>query len=335
MARTQIELSPLLPLFEEIQRAEILVPSFQRGFIWKRRQILELLDSVYKGYPIGQFMFFASDEELFNSKPLGEKDRSANGLRFPIKKYIIDGYQRLMTLYNCLYVSSDNKPSIFSVGFDFDSMTFIPLSKGRVMTLSQINLSLLFDTRRYFQDTAFQTALAENVIDLAEVNSLYSAFITYEVPVAILQDMSTDDILETFERLNFRGQRLSRSEVEKARRQKAPHDALAGRGKFQLEKTTSGGFFFHLVAPNGLIILSSEMYVTEAAARSGIESVRLNALNPQRFSRQVSSAGHPYFVLKASNGQIIGKSEMFVSANVMENTISNVIELAPEATISQ
>ena len=47
--------------------------------------------------------------------------------------------------------------------------------------------------------------------------------------------------------------------------------------KFVLKKTASGQFQFTLLATNGRVVASSEMYKTKAAALNGIESVRKNA----------------------------------------------------------
>jgi uncharacterized protein len=47
--------------------------------------------------------------------------------------------------------------------------------------------------------------------------------------------------------------------------------------KFVLTKDTSGKFHFNLLASNGRVIATSELYNTRAAAMNGIESIRKNA----------------------------------------------------------
>jgi len=105
-------------------------------------------------------------------------------------------------------------------------------------------------------------------------------------------------------------------------------------GKFDLKKSPSGKFMFNLKAGNGQIILTSELYETKAAAENGIESVKTNAANDGRYDRRESKNGEPYFVLKAGNGQIIGKSEMYSSAAAMETGISSVKTNGPTAEIA-
>jgi uncharacterized protein YegP (UPF0339 family) len=104
-------------------------------------------------------------------------------------------------------------------------------------------------------------------------------------------------------------------------------------GKFDLKRSPSGKFMFNLKAGNGQIILTSELYETKAAAENGIESVKANAANDGRYDRRESKNGEPYFVLKAGNGQIIGKSEMYSSQAAMENGISSVKSNGPNAEV--
>lgn len=104
-------------------------------------------------------------------------------------------------------------------------------------------------------------------------------------------------------------------------------------GKFEIKKSASGKFHFNLKAGNGQIILSSEMYETKSAAENGIESVKKNATESFRFEKRTSTKGDPYFVLKAGNGQEIGRSEMYSSDAACDNGIESVQKNAPDAEI--
>jgi len=103
--------------------------------------------------------------------------------------------------------------------------------------------------------------------------------------------------------------------------------------KFEVQKNKKGEFFFNLIAPNGRTILSSEQYSTKSAALNGIESVKKNCQSDSAFERLENKNHEPYFVLKAKNGEIIGKSEAYSSKASMENGIASVKENAPSAEI--
>ena len=104
-------------------------------------------------------------------------------------------------------------------------------------------------------------------------------------------------------------------------------------GKFEIYTNKSGEFRFRLKASNGQTILASEGYTTKAARDSGIESVRKNSQDEKRFVNGVSKSDQPYFNLTATNGQVIGKSEMYNSEAARDNGIESVMKNAPEAKV--
>lgn len=105
--------------------------------------------------------------------------------------------------------------------------------------------------------------------------------------------------------------------------------------KFELKQTTSGQYMFNLKAVNGEVVLTSELYQEKSSAEHGIQSVRLNAISDQRFERKVAKDGSRFFVLKAANGEVIGKSEMYSSNAAVENGIQSVKKNAPEARVEE
>ncbi len=102
-------------------------------------------------------------------------------------------------------------------------------------------------------------------------------------------------------------------------------------GKFVITTRKNGEYQFNLKANNGQTILSSEGYKAKSGCVNGIESVKKNSQDDARFERKVSSSGKPYFNLKATNGQIIGSSEMYESESGRDNGIKSVKENAPDA----
>jgi len=103
--------------------------------------------------------------------------------------------------------------------------------------------------------------------------------------------------------------------------------------KFEVYQDAKREYRFRLKASNGQSILASEGYSAKAGCLNGIESVRKNSQDDSRFERKKSSNGKHYFNLKASNGQVIGTSEMYESSSGMENGIASVKTNAPNATI--
>ncbi|MFT4678723.1 MAG: hypothetical protein ACI84C_002239 [Flavobacteriales bacterium] len=96
----------------------------------------------------------------------------------------------------------------------------------------------------------------------------------------------------------------------------------------------SGDFYFRLKAGNGEPILSSQGYSTKSACENGVQSVATNASDDSRYEVSEAKDGRHFFNLKAKNGQVIAKSQMYKSAlglkggmeSVKKNALSDKIK---------
>ena len=104
-------------------------------------------------------------------------------------------------------------------------------------------------------------------------------------------------------------------------------------GKFVMTTRKNGEFQFNLKAGNGEIILSSEGYSAKASCLNGIESVRKNAADDNRYEKKEAKNGKPFFNLKAANGQVIGTSELYESTSGRDKGIASVKRNAPDAAV--
>ena len=95
-------------------------------------------------------------------------------------------------------------------------------------------------------------------------------------------------------------------------------------GYYELKQMANGNFMFNLKAGNHQVILTSQGYKEKRSALAGIESCRKNGSNDARFDRKTAANGSPYFTLTATNGQVIGTSEMYSAPAAMENGVNSV-----------
>lgn len=102
--------------------------------------------------------------------------------------------------------------------------------------------------------------------------------------------------------------------------------------RYELSKTASGKYHFVLKAGNNEVILSSQQYASKETAANGIDSCRKNGKDDSKFERKESKRGEPYFVLMATNGQIIGQSEMYSSVRSRDGGIESVKKNCGSAT---
>ncbi len=100
---------------------------------------------------------------------------------------------------------------------------------------------------------------------------------------------------------------------------------------FEVYKSEKNGqFYFRLKARNGEIILTSEGYKTKPACLNGVESVKKNSANENLFEIKEAKDGRKFFNLKATNGQVIGTSQMYKSKSGLKNGIASVQKNAAE-----
>ncbi len=104
-------------------------------------------------------------------------------------------------------------------------------------------------------------------------------------------------------------------------------------GKFECYKDKAGDFRFRLNAANGNTILSSEGYKSKSGCANGIESVRKNCVDPDRFVKKVTATGKFRFSLTAKNSQTIGTSQNYASESGCNNGMASVAKNAPDAAV--
>ncbi len=103
--------------------------------------------------------------------------------------------------------------------------------------------------------------------------------------------------------------------------------------KFEVYKDKAGEFRFRLKAANGQNILGSEGYTAKASCMNGIESVRKNSQDPDRYVCKTSASGKSSFSLTSTNGQVIGTSQSYESDSGCKNGMKSVAESAPGASV--
>ena len=103
--------------------------------------------------------------------------------------------------------------------------------------------------------------------------------------------------------------------------------------KFEIYTDKGGEFRFRLKAGNGENILASEGYKAKASCKNGIESVKKNSQDESKFEKKETSAGKFMFNLKAGNGEVVGTSQSYASADSRDNGVKCVMKDAPDAEV--
>ncbi|MBF6128889.1 GmrSD restriction endonuclease domain-containing protein [Nocardia brasiliensis] len=194
----------VLNLAGRVLSGDIVLPEFQRPFVWKRNQVLELLDSIYRNFPIGSMLVWESRQNLMSKRSIADLDVADRSPNYPVN-YLLDGQQRLSTVCGALHWKPGEKTSVWNVAFDLKERTFFHLDSVDSLPLHQIPLRRLSDPSLFYRELSPLTD--KDLSDEADL--LFRRFTDYQVPLVTLGDMPLSDVAPVFERINSTGTRLT------------------------------------------------------------------------------------------------------------------------------
>jgi hypothetical protein len=199
-------------LIGRITSGDIRIPAFQRGYIWKQNQILDLLDSVVKNYPIGSVLLWSTGERLNHTRNIAGYKIPDSSPDYPIN-YVLDGQQRLSSIYATFSGQTEQDPAtenynpnldIFEIYYDFKEKSFFPKNEVDAKSDSVIYLRDFLDGAKLID--ALTTLNKDYHTDAKD---LYSKFINYELPVVTIKNRTKNEVGIIFERINNTGTKLS------------------------------------------------------------------------------------------------------------------------------
>ncbi|MYE29261.1 MAG: DUF262 domain-containing protein [Gammaproteobacteria bacterium] len=208
-------------LINEIQKGIIKIPKFQREFVWSIDKTAKLLDSILKGYPIGTFILWQTDERINNIKNVGnlEIPETPEGTKV---QYVLDGQQRITSLFAAYLGAQIQKKGEKKVT-DYSSI-FVNLdhnvgeNDGQVIDAEQLgeNHISLHDVLN-FKDKVTEIKDKFSDENFEKIYSYSRAFDTYDFSTILLRKEDIDSAIEVFTRINTGGQTLTLFEIMSAK----------------------------------------------------------------------------------------------------------------------
>ncbi len=194
-------------LARRILTGDIYLPKFQREFVWERSQVIELLDSVARNYPIGSVLLWQSKQELRSENKIADLEIAQPKPDYPVN-YLLDGQQRLSSICGALYWKGGEPSSPWNVVYDLRNKTFHHLDTLDQPPPHLMRLNKIPDPAAFFQLVGLLESSGEKV--LAEnAKELFNRFKDYKVATVTLGDMPLADVAPIFERINSTGTRLT------------------------------------------------------------------------------------------------------------------------------
>lgn len=200
-------------LIAKIEDGTIKIPQFQRKFVWDIAATAKLLDSIIKGYPIGSFIIWKTNERLRSVRNIGD-------MAFPetpsgdMVQYVLDGQQRMTSLY----VALKGAKLINENGTEVDY--------GNIY----INLKAKSDEQIVFSDTiedktdslisvvsllnnGLRELVSKHPDYLEKIDELRKSIQTYQFATIEIENAPIDIATEIFTRINVGGKSLTPFEI--------------------------------------------------------------------------------------------------------------------------
>ena len=203
-ARLEIVQKKVRDLIEDYRLGRIVVPEFQREYVWKRSRAPRLIDSLYRQYPISTLLLWNSDEETRPRRRDPKPSRSGS------IDWLIDGQQRVVTLARAVS-GDDGIDVVFSPDDEFRLANAATRRDARWFRVSDI-----LDEEHYRQ---IRRSLPENKVGMQREARFdrVRKILDYEVPIVRMTDHAFDAAVDAFTRINTLGMKLKRSDLESAR----------------------------------------------------------------------------------------------------------------------
>ena len=208
------EIQRLEQLVTSIRSGEIRLPKFQRPFVWSKSDMLDLLDSIYNGYPIGSILLWHSSERLKSERAIiGLQVNTTSIDNYPTN-YLLDGQQRLTTLCGALFWEGDDPASMWQIYFDLDLEQFT-YAKGPI-GVNLFPLNRLIKTSDFIKQCMKfeQSKNPKRYYDTAE--KLLQSIKDYKIAVVRIGDIALDEVAPIFERINSTGRKLTMVDLMRA-----------------------------------------------------------------------------------------------------------------------
>ena len=190
----------LADLINAVKSGKLRIPRFQRDFVWERSKVTKLLGSMYKEFPIGSFFIWYAPKKynsFFREIPELNLKNPENTDEI---QYILDGQQRITSLYVTIKGLTINGVDYSKICFDLDKEEFVRIEGDgiRFIPLCQ----LLGEERHKIYDKLSEE---RKVI----FDKCVQIFNKYPLSVVLVYDKGLEEVCEIFERINQGGKRLS------------------------------------------------------------------------------------------------------------------------------
>lgn len=199
------ETAQVRAIIHDFRDGKLVVPEFQRAYVWPPNRAAKLMDSLYHNYPISSLLVWESEDDVEVRRHEPQRALGAS------LGWLIDGQQRVLTLAMCRAGDED-----IDVAFNVETEAFSRTNAATRKDDRWLRVADVWDDEWFFR---FRRNLPEDVRGRRTEHRLecLRAILDYEVPIVRMVGYSFTDAVNAFTRINSYGVRLGAEDIQSAR----------------------------------------------------------------------------------------------------------------------
>lgn len=277
----------LFDLVRQLVDGRIRIPRFQRPFVWRKDQMIDLLDSISRQYPVGSLLAWETEERIVSLASIGPVVLDKEPSDTPI--YLLDGHQRLSTIAGALVSAKDRNytgsspDDRWEIVYNAADHSFEHHPTANSLPSHLFPMSKILDTFDFLKecDRVLQQDPVKGQVYIKRVQDIARRFQNYKIPLILIRQTGLTEAVEIFTRLNSKGQDMTADQMVSAilyrEEQSNPFDLAAeiDRCMELLDSLGFGGLDRSIVLKAILAAIGEDIYRTDW---SRIASGRRDAL---------------------------------------------------------
>lgn len=210
-------------LLDDVEQGNLLLPELQRDFVWKRKQVELLFNSLYRELPIGHMVVWEARGSNVHTKAFEKQDKPHKRQSYSSIQYLLDGQQRLTTI-KLVRDGDERFPLFFSLG----SEQFRYCRNGKSNS-DEIQVADVLAKDFEFEPTLDKYASTQEKREpfLKRLHKLRK-MLDLSIGIIVFESDSLQDAMELFIRLNSGGKPLRKSDLAQAELAKRAPGLLRG-----------------------------------------------------------------------------------------------------------
>jgi len=234
-------------ILDQIDMGSMALPEFQRGYVWNRTQVRELMNSLYKRFPVGSLLVWETKRDKTIAR--GQDNVAEN------VKMLLDGQQQLTSLYGIIRGKApmffDGDPKVFTElyfnvedeSFEFYGPMKMDGNPNWVDVTELMKNGIEPFISKFSSDPEKSANLGLYIKRLNQIHQIQE--VNLHVEEITGEDKDTDTVVEIFNKVNSGGTKLSKGDLALAKICGSWPEAR-NELKSRLERWKKAGFDFKM-----------------------------------------------------------------------------------------